>query len=1088
MGEFSFHLIPRLTLKVFRRTVFLGKFLMHSKFINLIIISMGRILLFYLMVAIITPSGLWAQELTVTGRVTSAEDGNALPGVNVIVKGTTQGTSTDADGRYNISVPSSSATLVFTFIGLISIEEEVGSRSLIDVVMESDATQLSEVVIVAYGQQTQRAIVGSVASVESELIGKQQVASVVNAIQGTVPGVNIISSGGQPGDNPTIRIRGVSSINASADPLIVVNGVPFNGNLNTISADQIESINVLKDASSTALYGARATNGVLVITTKKGKRNQAATFNLTASAGVANQAVDFHKFLSTDRYTELGWEAVKNSYQYVDGETAEDAAQMASDNLVNDFLRYNPYGTSNPVGTDGRLISTNKLWSTDWEKEVVNRNASRQDYALSISGGSDKTTYYFAANYLTQEGAVKTSDFNRATTRISVDSEVNDWFTIGLNTAYSSQSQNYPTQSGTGYQNAIQWIFSVPSYYPLYRRAENGDLVLDDFGRPIYDYGNNVGQALNGSRPSLAGENAVGGLYNYSYKNKRDNINAVAYAELNFTDWLSFRTNLGYEKYTLDYSSYIHNEFGYAANVGGRVTAQRDITTTFNITNILTFDKQFGDHGLTVSLMQEAYEAEISALSAQGTGFLPNVEVLNGATTPESVGGYIGEERISSYLARVSYNFKDKYYLEGAYRRDGTSRFASDVRWGNFFSVGGGWVISEENFFDPVSSVVSFAKLKASYGELGNNRVLDLNGNIWYFPYRQLFETGWNQGPFTGVIVPRVTDPLLLWEKTASTNVGLELRFLNDRFSANVEYYNKESVDLIYDKPLPGSTGYSEYTTNLGAVRNYGWEFTLNSTNIQTDKLKWTTGLNFSFDRNEITELTQEFVINGTKRWAVGRSLYDFYIQEWAGVDPETGYGLWYKDILDGEGNPTGERETTDLYSEAARYYSGKSSLPKMIGGFTNYIQYGNFDMNILLNYSFGSYIYDGQYAALMSGFETPGGSAASQDLENRWTQPGDVTDVPLLLASNNDFNGQSTRFLFKNNYVRLRALNVGYNVPRTTLSKYGISGLRVFFQGDNLLTFQSHKGIDPEQSLAGTTDNRSYNQKITSLGINLTF
>ena len=1051
---------------------------------------MRRFLLLCLMaVTSLISSELRAQDKTVTGTVTSAEDGTALPGVNVVVKGTTTGTSTDANGRYSISVPGSTGTLVFSFIGLLSVEEEIGSRSTIDVTMDSDATELTEVVVVAYGQQSQRAIVGSVASVESELIGKQQVVSVANAIQGSIPGVNIISAGGQPGDNPTIRIRGISSMNASADPLIVVNGVPFNGNLNTISADQIESINVLKDASSTALYGSRASNGVLLITTKQGKRGQPATFNFSATAGVANQAVDFHEFLGTDRYTELGWEAVKNSYQYVDGETAADAAQMASNNLVNDFLRYNPYGVGNPVGPDGRLVSTNKLWSTDWEKEIVNRNASRQDYALSVSGGSDKTTYYFAGNYLTQEGSVKTSNFDRATARISVDSEVNDWFTIGLNTAYSSQSQNYPTQSGTSYQSAIQWIFSVPSYYPLHRRDESGALVLDDFGRPIFDYGNNVGQSLNGSRPPLSGENAVGGLYNYTYKNKRDNVNAVAYAKIDFTDYLSFRTNLGYEKYTFDYFTYIHNEFGYAANVGGRVTSQRDLTTTLNLTNILNFNKAFGDHNLDVTLIQEAYDAEVSGLSAQGTGFLPRVQVLNGSTTPESVGGYVNQERLSSYLGRASYNFRDKYYIEGAYRRDGSSRFGSDVRWGDFFSIGGGWVISDEGFFSGISpQALSFVKLKASYGELGNNRVLNTDGTINYFPYRQLFETGWNQGPFTGVIIPKVADPLLLWEKTASTNIGIEARFLNDRLSANVEYYNKESLDLIYDKPLPFSTGYGAITTNLGALRNYGWEFTLNSTNVRSNNVTWTTGLNFSFDRNEITELSQEFVISGTKRWEVGRSLYDFYIQEWAGINPENGYGMWYKDILDDEGNPTGERETTETYSDATRYYTGQSSLPRMIGGFTNYVRYGNFDMNILMNFSFGSYIYDSQYAALMGGFETPGNGAGSTDLESRWTQPGDVTDVPLLLASNNDFNAQSTRFLFKNDYVRLRALNIGYNIPKATLSKIGISGLRVFFQGDNLLTFQSHKGIDPEQSLAGTTDNRSYNQKITSLGINLTF
>lgn len=1024
----------------------------------------------------------YAQDRTVSGRVTGVEDGMPLPGVNVVIKGTSTGTATDADGRYSIAVPSSvvNGTLVFSFIGLQTQEVPIGDRTVIDISLALDATQLSEVVVVAYGEQSQRSIVGSVASVGTDVIGKQQLVSVATAIQGTVPGVNIISAGGQPGDNPTIRIRGTGSINASADPLIVVDGVPFNGNLNTISADQIESINVLKDASSTALYGSRGANGVILITTKKGKLNSPATFSFTSSVGVASQAVDLHEFLDSDSYMELSWEALKNRHQYIDGELEADAAQLATDGLIPDFLQYNPYTVDNPVGVDGQLVTTEKLWNTDWASEINNTRAIREDYALSVSGSTDKSTYFFSANYLKQEGSVQTSDFNRFTTRINVNTEVNKWLDIGLNGFYSTQSQNYPNQAGSAYQSAIQWLYSVSSIYPLHRRTEDGDLILDNFGKPIYDYGNNVGQLLNGSRPVLSGENAVGALYNYAVENNRDNFTANGYAKIDFTDYLSFRTNLAYERFLYDGFTYAHNEFGYAANVGGRVSQQRDLTTTLNFINNLSFNKSFGDHNLNVSLIQEAYQLELSGLSAQGTGFLPNVQVLNGSTTPEGVGGYITEERLASYLGRASYNFRDKYYFEASFRRDGSTRFEQDVRWGNFYSVGGGWVISDEAFLESIDAV-SFLKLRASYGELGNNR------GIGYFPYLQLFNTGWNQGPFTGVLLGGVSDPFLTWEKTKSMNIGLEMRFLNNRLGATVDYYNKESVDLIYDKPLPPSTGNSAITTNVGAVRNYGVEITLNSTNIQKGKLSWTTSLNFSLDKNEITELTQESYISGNKRWEVGRSLYEFYIQEWAGVNPDNGYGMWYKDILDVDGNPTGERETTEIYSEATRYYVGKSSLPDVIGGLTNYVRYGNFDMNLLFNFSFGGYIYDSQYAGIMGGFESPGGSG-SVDLKDRWQQVGDVTDVPLLLASNNDFNSQSTRFLFKNNYVRLKALNIGYNLPSTLIEKYGVSGLRVYLQADNLLTFHSHKGIDPEQSLGGATNNRSYNQRIISMGINLNF
>ena len=1019
----------------------------------------------------------FAQDKTISGSV--SDETGPLPGVNVIIKGTNNGTQTDFDGNYTVKAATGDV-LVFSFVGLGTVEKTVGSSNLINVIMTT-SNLLEEVVIVGYGAQSAQSIVGAVSVLDADVIENQQVTTITSALQGSVAGVSVISAGGQPGESPTIRIRGVGSINASNDPLIILDGAQFNGNLNTIAPDQIASMTVLKDASSTAIYGSRATNGVILITTKQGRLNTPTQISFKSTAGIANQAVPNHKLFNTDDYMVYSWEALRNKYQYIDGQTSAVAGASASNNLISN-LAYNPYGPSvpNPVDANGNLVTTNKLWDTNWEDELVNDNAIRLEESLSISGGSESTKYFVGLNYLDQEGSVKTSSFERYALRVNLTTEVKDWLTLGFNTAYSYSNQNYPTQSGSSYQSAIQWIYTVPSVYPVYQRDDSGQLVLDSSGNRIYDYGSTA-QLVNGTRPALSSENAVGALYNYKIQNRRDNYTANGYADFTITDYLSFKTNLSYEKYTFDNYEYSSYEYGNAASVGGRVSQNRDYSTTINWINQLHFEKSFGstgDHAVNADAIFETYQFKYDALGAQGTGFLPGVEVLNGSTVPESVSGYIAEETLESYLARAGYSYKDKYFIEGSFRTDGSSRFAEEVRWGNFFSVGGSWVVSSEEWLADVD-FISYLKLRGSYGELGNK------DTATFFPYLQLFETDWNQLGNTGVILGGVADPNLTWEKNAQTNVGIDFSFFSRRLSGTVDWYNKQSKDLLYDKPLAASTGNSSILTNVGALKNFGWEVTLNGVIFDKPNFQWNISTNFSFDKNELTELTQESFIAGTKKWEVGKSLFEFYIQEYAGVNPANGYAMWYQDVLDSEGNPTGEQVTTENYSDASRNYTGKSSLPDVHGGFTNYFQYKNFDLNVLFNFSVGSYVYDSSYAAIMAGFESPGRSASS-DLVDRWQEPGDITDVPLLLTSSNDFNSQSDRFLFKNDYLRLKALTLGYNFPEAVLGDS--ANLRIFFQGDNLLTFQSHKGIDPEQSISGLTDSRSYNQRIMSFGLSLNF
>lgn len=954
---------------------------------------------------------------------------------------------------------------------------------------DTTTTKIDEVVVVAYGKQKKEAIVGSVSVVDEKVIQTQQAPSVLSTLQGSVAGLNLISSGGQPGTNPTIFIRGIGSLNGSTDPLIVVDGVPYNGNINNISQDQVESITVLKDASSTVLYGSRASNGVILITTKKGKLNSAPKVTLTSLSGVSAPAVRLHKTLGAADFMKYSWQAIRNNEQYTNGLDAATAGVNASNSLIS-TLGYNPYSVNNPIDANGNLLSgANLLWDTDWEKEILNKAAFKHEHRFTLQGGSDKTTYFLAADYLDLAGSVRSSDFERIGLRLNVDSHVKDWLKVGMNGAFTTSTSSNPNQAGNGYTSSIQWIYNMANIYPLYMRNADGGLLLDGFGKPQYDYGDNgtSGQLVNAQRPLFNNENAVGALYNNRNTIKRSNFTINAYAQINFTKDLNLKSQIGYEQYLLDQNAYTHYKYGAAGSVGGRVAQDRDLGKTINFTNGLNYSKKFGDHGIDAQALFEVYQFTYDALGAQGTGFLPNVYVLNGSTVPESVTGYVNQERMVSYLGRLAYNYKNKYFLEGSFRSDGSSRFSEDTRWGNFYSVGGSWVVSKEDFFK--NDIFNYLKLRGSYGELGNNKILYSNGSQNYFPYLSLYEVGWNQLGQTGVILGNVVDRNLSWEKTASTNVGLDFGFFNNRITGTVEYFNKKSIDLIYAQPIPESTGFSTITTNVGSLRNYGWEFLINSTNFKNEKFVWTTSLNFSLIKNKITEMTQDSFINGTKRWAVGRSAFDFYLPVWAGVDSADGMGMWYLYEKDNNGNIINTTTTKDYTLANAvnnRQYVG-SSLPDVSGGLTNYFRVGNFDLNILANFSFGGYVYDSSYASLMSGFSNPG-RQQSVDVMNAWQKPGDVTDIPINIMKQNNNAGQSTRFLYKNDYIRLKSLTLGYNIDPDLLTNFGINQFRIFLQGDNLWTWQSHKGIDPEQNISGTTDSRSYILKTVSLGVTVGF
>ncbi len=1020
-----------------------------------------------------------AQTRQITGIVTDKLDGSPLPGVSVVIKGANTGTATDINGKFSLKVTPKDI-LVFSFVGMHSQEIAVGSKKVINVVMVSDRVAVDEVMVVAYGTKNKRDLTGAVASVGSDVLENQIAVSPVSSIQGAAPGVNIITSGGQPGEKPTIRIRGIGSVNASADPLIVVDGVVFSGNLNSISASQIETMNVLKDASASSLYGSRAANGVILITTKGGKyTKQDAKVSINARGGFSNAAVDLYKYVGASDYMKYSWEAIRNS-KIAEGLGETEASKYASENLIS-TVNYNPFNKDNPIGTDGNVISgAELLWDTDWYNALSNNDAFYNEYNMSINGSSDNVVYFINGNYLKQEGAILESEFERYSGRVNLKSKLKDWLEVGTNNSFSKSIQNYPLQSGSNYSSIMQWSNTIANIYPIYQRDVEGKFKYDNDGNKIYDYGNisAINQSVNGLRPRLGGENAVSSTLLNDIINTRINFFTSTFAKIQFYKDLSFRTNFGYEMYIDDSNEYNHYKYGSASSVGGRVNQKRAIIETLTLTNSLNYKKDFGSHGLSVDLISEFYDYKYNYLRAQGTGFLPDVKVLSGSTNPESVSGYLNQEKLVSYMGRVDYNYMRKYFVDFSIRTDGSTRFSKNNRWGTFYSLGANWILSDENFMKGASDVIDLLKIRTSYGELGNNR------GIGYFPYFAAYSTGYNNGDNTGVLKKGIVDTEIKWEKTALFNIALDYGFLNNRITGAIEYYDKKSVDLLFDLPLAVSTGNRVLKTNIGEVRNYGFEFIVNTVNIHTDDIYWTFTFNIAKNINELTKLPEEEIVNGSKKMMVGKSVYDFFIEEYAGVDPQTGDALWYKDVTSKDGKVT--KETTKTYSEATRYYQG-SSLPDFTGGFGTYFKYKQFDLNAQFNFSVGGKLYDFSYAGLMSSLKSPG-QQLHIDIERRWQTPGQETDVPKLLNSNNDYNSRSNRFLFDNDYLRLKALTIGYNIPETLLNRCKISKCRLYFQADNLFTWATLKGIDPEQNLAGTTNSRSNMMKTISFGVNVEF
>lgn len=1042
----------------------------------------------------------FAQQGTISGKV--SDGSGPLPGVSVVVKGSTIGTETDFDGKYSIKA-SSGDILTFRYLGYLSIDKTIGASSIINVSMKEDANILDEVVIVGYGTTTKKSFTGTASVVSSENIDAKAVSNVAQALIGEVSGVSVTRTNGRPGSSATIRIRGFSSIEGNSAPLYVVDGVPFSGDINAINPNDIESTTILKDASATAIYGARGANGVVLLTTRKGTSGKN-TVEFDFQSSVSSRTLPRYNLVdSEEEYMELVYAGLRNTADFAGN---NNPSQFALDNLFSDrgvAPLYNMWNVADGNGlidpSTGKVISgvTRKYTPTDWA-DAGYRDGVRNEMNFKTSGGTDKTKHYFSLGYLSDEGFIAESQYDRYSTRLNVTANPVDRVKISTNLDYSYSEYNDATGYGGG--NVTYMLDFTPTIYPLYLRDTDGNIVMNpNTNEPFYDFGDNI---AGNARDFSATYNGVGeAIYNIN-RTKRHSVNGNINAAVEIMEGLTFETTYGMNFYSSNLDNTRNSIQGSAGvALGGTLYKANTTYVSQNFNQILRYKTKFGeDHNFNMLVAHESFADRSEYFDMNRKGIV-NLNP-NAATAPDNYldqngvsTGNIVETSLEGYFTQANYNYLNKYYLQGTLRKDGSSRFYKN-KWGTFWSAGAGWIVSEENFLSS-SNVINYLKLKASYGVLGDQ------GNAAYAG-----QLGFNIENLLGQpsLAPRaVVDPNITWESSEQMQVGVEIELFKGAIQADLDYYVKTTNNLYVNKRLPPSTGDAVILTNDGSLENRGFEFNVTGNIVRNRDFNLSLTLNGEMFNNQITQMPIEnstglpkvVNISGLFGQSQGRSIYDYYIREWAGVDPANGNPMWIENWSDensngqydsGEGipdmlvytaeNPDAviEERITNTYSNATRKYSDKSVIPTVRGAFRLNSSYKGFSLSTQFGYSLGGYGYDSQYANLMTNGKV-GGSSYHNDMKDRWMQPGDINDVPRLYSNENvQVVSSSTRFLQSTDYLALNNARLGYQVPSQFLAKTGFSSVNFWVSGDNLFLLSSRQGYNPTTSLTGQSGRYTYN------------
>ncbi|MBW6537337.1 MAG: SusC/RagA family TonB-linked outer membrane protein [Mariniphaga sp.] len=1007
-----------------------------------------------------------AQVVRISGVVTDSEQGNPISGVSVVVKGSTLGTVTNQDGYYQLNLSENAQTLVFSFIGMKTQEFPV-EGSVLNVVLEPDVVGVDEVVVVAYGTSLKEQFTGSVSSVDDVQLERFQTADFTKALQGLSSGVLTTSGNGQPGEEAEIRIRGFSSF-GDASPLIVLDGFPYDGNLSSVPLSEIASISILKDASATALYGSRAASGVIIITTKSGLPGTS-ELNLRVRYGISNRAVPDYNRVTVPEYYELQWEGIRNAL-VASGTDLEDAGMMARQQLVSTLGGYNAYNVPDGevVDNNGRINSNAELlWYDNWQEELF-VTGKRSEIMLQTKGGSEKTTYFLSGTVLNEDGIIQASNLKRYAARANVNTQINSWIKAGINFSGSLSEQNYPVSTGNSYLNPFMFAGMIAPIYPVYLYNEEGELQTSADGKKLYDYGSGYGR----SRSYGSNLNPLGTTDLDERLYKKDVFTLRSFINFKLTDGLFFKTSVGADHYTFTGLSHQNMKYGDGQNFGGRSFRESNRTFSHSANQFIQYQKIWGEHSVDAQGGHENYSYKFNVLSATRSGFpFPGLVELDAAAIAEGSGSFENNYRLESYLAKIDYAYDQRFFASFNMRADGNSRFANDVRWGSFWGLGFSWLVSRESFMEDFPAL-NFLRVKASYGEQGNDRIGSFYG------YQGLYQTGINNIDYPGLLASRLSTPGLSWESLNALNLGFEVKLFN-RFNFNIEYYLRNNSDLLFEKPLPPSAGFTSIDANMAQLLNTGFDLEMGGLILSANNFSWNLDLNLGHFKNEIRELPQEFIINGNKRWEVGRSIYDFWMEEFAGVDEATGKSLWYYNTSE-----DGDREVTDNYTEADRYYAG-SSIPDLFGGINNSLNVYDFDLSVLLGFGLGGKVVDQGYQWLLHSGSY--GYDFHRDILERWTPENTQTNVPAI-DGDSYTNRRSTRFLTDASFLNVKNVSLGYQVPNSMVSKLNLSALRLSLIADNLALVSARKGLDPQFSFNGSNGREYVPIRTMSVGFDVQF
>ena len=1003
---------------------------------------------------------LWAQERVVSGKVTSAEDGSSLPGVNVVLVGTAGGTVTDVEGNYKLTVPSSGGVLRFSFIGLVSQEIQIGGSTNMDVKMAQDVQQLSEVVVVGYGTQIKQDLTGNIAQVKGSELSSIPVASFDQAIQGKAAGVFVEAGTGKLGQGIKVRIRGSSSVSAANQPLYVIDGMPITsasqssaeGQTNPlvdINPNDIESIEILKDASASAIYGSRAANGVVLITTKRGKSGKT-NFEIGYFAGFSSET-GRREFLNTAEYVQLFTESNGGMTQ----------------SLTNRFNRYGAAPPGSPAASWATPGAPGYV-DTNWQDQVFRDDAGINQLDISASGGNEKTKFFISGSNSNQRGIIIGNDLDRINGRINLDHQASDKFNLGMNFSIA-RTFNKRLAEDNNFNTPIQIVALSPMTPVIDPRTDLISGALDlNTGVPNSNYPIYYNPLL---------DNAYAKQTTLVFRN----LGSV-YGEYKFTEGLTFRSDFGYDLLTQNEERYFGKETSRNSSAPNGL-GNNAWTQVFNYTtnNFLRYQKNVKNHaleavgGMTYQESNRKYSnVEAQQFPSNAYKKITSAADITSGTSNESAFSFL------SYFARANYKFKDKYLLTLSGRVDGSSRFGADNRYGFFPAASAGWIISEESFMSN-DKVMDFLKLRASYGLTGNAEI----GN---FAALGLYTGGSGYAGIPGQRASQLENPDLRWEQTAQLDVGIDFGFFESRITGQLDYYVKKTNDLLLNVNLPGNSGFRTQTRNVGELENKGFEIVINTENFVGD-FKWSTSFNFARNRNKILDL-QGQVIQGSfiSRAQEGEPIGIFFSPKYAGVDPANGDALYV--LVNSDGTQT----TTNDYNEATQMKVGDPN-PDFIAGLTNTFKYKGVDFSFLFQGVFGNQVYNG--GGIFMSANGDFFDNQTKDQLRRWQKPGDITDVPQARLFGGNGVGESSRYITDGSYIRLRTITLGYNLPASVLSKANLTKLRVYVSGQKLLTFTDYEGWDPEvnsDTYAGNNVNQGIDfysapqAKTITFGINIGF